>query len=1199
MPAVRGRDDRRVSGYEHLNGGRRKRRCRYGRTALVGVALVALSVPLTNAGAQANDDHITLAGSGTVTIRPRAGAPSSAGVLVGSPPSVTGNASVNTQAKAPRGTATVSAQGRSGSYQTRFGAAFSTVAGSNPDVVANLEVTIERLRWAGELRWDGQIVNPAAAPNGCRGCLRGVASADVNASVVNLDSGEVLATETVASPTRVFSGSAPVTQAVSGRKTVRFPSFAITAGVHLGAYVTLTVSASSRLRLNATAGAATADFETRGTTGATGGKPTASTRPPPNSGTGGSSGGTTGTRGVSYENVTVRLSGTDDTTTTQSRCTATEVTPNGLGEAVLVQYFRAIDAHDYAQAFGLLDANLQAGWASAGPGSNGGTNFASFMGEHVECVRVTGITAPSVPGDPEVSGSLGIAWYQVELDAEYLSPFPAGSGKFQPFYKVHADPHTGAGRPPDQIIDIVTGLPNFDGGGGDDTTTTSSTKPKPPPPPPPTTSCAAGSEPAVGFAPDQSAARWLTDDQGTKWVLIRSLNLPQIDPETEALPEDYSNPINQSATWRFTKLPGGTDDVHLRITTPAKPRLDEPAGGQNDTQLLYLTWGTIPAPDQGRIQGAEAHQLRRTGGTARQIPGSPVNDPSVGPTPSNPNGSTLSPEQYGMYTGEVTIPRADLEGGEAGYWVRLAPSDPQQALLPSVYSRVEVAFNQDSVRVCTGDLPTINRSASYSTPTPSVSYNKATKRITTDRSIFVDPATDPDGDGINQKFENAAAALVEPTLVLDALEPPNTRPAKMLVRVAPWPSYQDVRYVIFYYLSAWAYDAGKFGTTIPGMSSLSGDLSALNVGYENHRGDSEKSYEAYRVVDDHTLTLDWVYTSAHDDGTLHNALWSSSAARCNTGNVVAWRNGVTDKGPDDQGAEHEEMCANLEYDASGNVKLFPSRGKHAMYPTAAVCNQVTLVHAYLSVPEGSLGFAGYTLFSTEGLPSLEARIGENCPSTLELLLTGGNAQRLPIVQVGEPGNWLINSLGISGFPKENVWTGRVKSDDRAAFCGGLDEQMVGTDKLGNTVDLAYPSGCSGRLGAKFDAPPPELVNAMTGVAANEASVAVPGGTATVTSSAGIVTDVTYLPASKSPNPPAGVSFPFGKLGFAVYGLSVGKTVTVTITLPSSVSGYWTLQNGTWSQLPAASVSGNRVTLTLTESGGVVSAPGAPGRFVGG
>ena len=111
--------------------------------------------------------------------------------------------------------------------------------------------------------------------------------------------------------------------------------------------------------------------------------------------------------------------------------------------------------------FALLDPDLRIAWASAGPTAYGDRNFASFMTEHVECVKVTGITQRAVPGDPEVSASLGIQWYEVALDARYVSPFPAGNGEFQPFYKVHADPHTGPGRPTDEITDIVSALPTF------------------------------------------------------------------------------------------------------------------------------------------------------------------------------------------------------------------------------------------------------------------------------------------------------------------------------------------------------------------------------------------------------------------------------------------------------------------------------------------------------------------------------------------------------------------------------------------------------------------------------------------------------------------------------------------------------------------------------------------------------------------
>ena len=258
------------------------RRRRHGRTAVVGIVLVALWVPLSAAGAQQTGNEVTLAGSRKITLKPRAGAPSEAGVLVGSPPSVTGSASVDPQAKAPHGFATVSARGRTGEYRVRYGAAFSTVAGSNPNVVGHLRVRIKNLRWAGELRWDGTIVDytsarPGGKPDGCRGCLSGEASAEVEHDVVNVDTGELLATEAVASAQHVFTGPAPVTNAVNGRTTVTLPSFDATPNTNLAVYVALTVSASSSLRPKATTGAATADFGTASE--ATSGKPTTTTRP--------------------------------------------------------------------------------------------------------------------------------------------------------------------------------------------------------------------------------------------------------------------------------------------------------------------------------------------------------------------------------------------------------------------------------------------------------------------------------------------------------------------------------------------------------------------------------------------------------------------------------------------------------------------------------------------------------------------------------------------------------------------------------------------------------------------------------------------------------------------------------------------------------------------------------------------------------
>ena len=427
------------------------------------VAVVAaLAVPLGTTGAAQTGSDVVLEGTRTVTVKPRAGAPSASGVLVGAAPSVTGDARVDTTATPPEAGAFVSARGREGSYRAQLGAAFTTTAPGATPVLGTLEISVRNLRWAGELRWDGTIVDfhvpgPGGRPDGCRGCLVGYASADVVASAVDLDSGEVLASETVASPTRQFSGPDAVTAPVSGRGNVTFPAVSVPSGTRVGVYVTLVVTAGSGLRDEATTGSATADFmgtappgDTTSTT--TSGPSTTGSTAPPERGQRKSRSSfaasartqrdRTPFRGVSYDDVVVKLTGTE-ALEQESECAGPEITPSGPAQTAIVQYYRAIDAGDYATAYGLLDPRVQSGWAAIGPGDDGAANFAAFMGEHVECVVVTGITTRSVPGDPEVSASTGVQWYEIQLDARVLVAVPGGQRRVPAV-------HEGEGRPEDR-----------------------------------------------------------------------------------------------------------------------------------------------------------------------------------------------------------------------------------------------------------------------------------------------------------------------------------------------------------------------------------------------------------------------------------------------------------------------------------------------------------------------------------------------------------------------------------------------------------------------------------------------------------------------------------------------------------------------------------------------------------------------------
>ncbi|WP_262490963.1 hypothetical protein [Mycobacterium simiae] len=129
--------------------------------------------------------------------------------------------------------------------------------------------------------------------------------------------------------------------------------------------------------------------------------------------------------------------------------------PAGKGQRVIVDYFTAVNSRDYRTAWGYLGAPLRARYGATSPDrdADGLSNFSSIMREHVRCVRVTSI-AGATSIDPDISASLGIQWYRVSFDAEYITPFEAGAGTLPPLYKTHADPHEGA--PPPLIINQGT-----------------------------------------------------------------------------------------------------------------------------------------------------------------------------------------------------------------------------------------------------------------------------------------------------------------------------------------------------------------------------------------------------------------------------------------------------------------------------------------------------------------------------------------------------------------------------------------------------------------------------------------------------------------------------------------------------------------------------------------------------------------------
>ncbi len=598
--------------------------------------------------------------------------------------------------------------------------------------------------------------------------------------------------------------------------------------------------------------------------------------------------------------------------------------------------------------------------------------------------------------------------------------------------------------------------------GGETTTTTGGNE---------VLSCESGSLRARSFAPVESAARWWTDSEGQKWFLIRT-------DSVSGLPEGYV-PINQTATWKFDALPGGGGDVRVRFTAAVAKNS---SGSYPNNILLSTTYGAIPAPaGADRLRGVRVVRLDKTDATPRRLPTNGAINQAV---------TTASWDSYAIYVGETVLPRAPLNGA-SGYWIRAAMVNPIYAF---VTDYVKAALNEQSARVCTEGQPTVPLTASSTTSSPTVSWDKNTKTLTSGSSIFTDLATDPDGDGINQNFENTAAELINPVLEFDESEEWLTHrsehPAVMLVGVTPWPSYANAKYVVFEFLPTYAYDAG-FGYTWNDLQITSSGLESMwtRIGYKEHRGDSEKIYEAFRVVDDTHLQLDWVATSAHDNGTMHNAVWSPKRSRCNVGNQVRFEvNTLT------QSEATEVWCSGLEFDGPrGELVVYPALDKHAVYPTKTTCEQVTLVK--ITITNYVTTYLNYlspvTLPTTITIP-----VRETCG--FEPLIDPGNYDgdsrylgnghwRFSIFNVGEPGNWLIDDLsnssgwrGLSSakiaelvgkFPNEDVWTGFRANQGGiyGSFCGGLPHQV------GNHT---YPDDCSSRIGAKFDSLPEKLLTLL-------------------------------------------------------------------------------------------------------------------------
>jgi hypothetical protein len=349
-----------------------------------------------------------------------------------------------------------------------------------------------------------------------------------------------------------------------------------------------------------------------------------------------------------------------------------------------------------------------------------------------------------------------------------------------------------------------------------------------------------------------------------------------------------------------------------------------------------------------------------------------------------------------------------------------------------------------------------------------VSYEAGGKVLVSNVSIFEDAATDIDGDTIRQEWENTALQLIEPIFEVDEEEDwlenradygwiDEIKPFRQLhhaanfVRVTPWPSADDPRYILFHYAVTWSADYGGGVTGVP--------FTAL----EDHRGDVERVVIATRLISDRRAKVEWVYTSAHSSNR-HHGVWHVTDRSCSDAVIVG------KLGEDDA---EEVMCGNLEF-SKGQVVIQASEDKHAMYPSEAVCESVTLVA--LPGPD----FGEDCGWQPSKIPVYSLFQWEESDFTGDPHYLGHGRWQFDAYNIGEPDrpHWLIDDLDVPSswrdltqeqvasltdmFPGETVWSGTTKHyRSEGTFCGGLE--MTWVDWFKN------PDRCVGNPGNSVEA----------------------------------------------------------------------------------------------------------------------------------
>jgi len=238
------------------------------------------------------------------------------------------------------------------------------------------------------------------------------------------------------------------------------------------------------------------------------------------------------------------------------------------------------------------------------------------------------------------------------------------------------------------------------------------------------------------------------------------------------------------------------------------------------------------------------------------------------------------------------------------------------------------------------------------------------RRIKSCIPIFGEPDTDE--DGINDKWENAATIELNPYIELDEEEDLKEHPEHHVVnfvRVAPYPSKDDPRYILFYNVFSWSRDYGRFGDYVT---------------QEAHAGDTEPFMMAWEVVDNYTIKLCSAFNFAHGGKTKQENIWPPSGVRCNTAGIVN-EAGVR--------AGTSRYCSALEFYDSGEGRprllLYASEDKHALYPSCGACESIQVVD--IATAEGILDMWTLGLWRIPG--AIQELFDDDHLGTQSLVLT--------------------------------------------------------------------------------------------------------------------------------------------------------------------------------------------------------------------